>query len=297
MTAPGTTLTSVEVQGLAVFRRGKVRDTFELGDRTLLMVATDRISAFDVVLPTPIPDKGAVLTQMSRWWFARTADVVPNHLRDDDPTSLPAAVDWNALRLRSMRVARGERVDIECVVRGHLSGSGWREYREQGTLAGEPLPAGLAESARLAEPRFTPAIKSDDGHDENISRAQLAGIVGTDLARRLEDASLRLFAVATPAAEAAGLILADTKFEFGWIDGRLCVIDEMLTPDSSRYWEASQYREGTSQPSFDKQFVRDYLETLTWDKRPPGPELPDEVVSRTREKYLEAMRRLCGITL
>jgi len=297
MTAPGTTLTSVEVQGLAVFRRGKVRDTFELDDRTLLMVATDRISAFDVVLPTPIPDKGAVLTQMSRWWFARTADVVPNHLRDDDPASLPAAVDWNALGLRSMRVARGERVDIECVVRGHLSGSGWREYREQGTLAGEPLPAGLVESSRLPEPRFTPAIKSDDGHDENISRAQLAGIVGADLARRLEDASLRLFAAATPAAEKAGLILADTKFEFGWIDSRLCVIDEMLTPDSSRYWEASQYREGTAQPSFDKQFVRDYLETLTWDKRPPGPELPDEVVLRTREKYLEAMRRLCGITL
>jgi phosphoribosylaminoimidazole-succinocarboxamide synthase len=297
MSAPGTTVTTVEVQGLTVFRRGKVRDTFTLDDRTLLMVATDRISAFDVVLPTPIPDKGAVLTQMSRWWFARTAEVVPNHLCDDDPASLPAAVDWNALRLRSMRVARGERIDIECVVRGHLSGSGWREYREQGTLAGEPLATGLGEGARLPEPRFTPAIKSDDGHDENISRAQLAGIVGADLARRLEDASLRLFAVATPAAENAGLILADTKFEFGWIDGRLCVIDEMLTPDSSRYWEASQYREGTAQPSFDKQFVRDYLETLRWDKRPPGPELPAEVVLRTREKYLEAMRRLCGITL
>jgi phosphoribosylaminoimidazole-succinocarboxamide synthase len=291
------TLVSARADNLQVFRRGKVRDTFDLGDGTLLMVATDRISAFDVVLPTPIPDKGAILTQMSRWWFDRTAHIVPNHLRPDDPASLPAGVPWDEWKLRSMRVARGERIDIECVVRGYLAGSGWKEYKKEGTLAGESLPAGLQNSSKLPELRFTPAAKNDVGHDENISRAQLADVVGADLAKRLEDISLRLFAYASDEAAGAGLILVDTKFEFGWVDGELTLIDEVFTPDSSRFWEASTYREGVDQPSFDKQFVRDYLETLDWDKTPPGPELPSDVVERTREKYLEAARRLCGVEL
>ena len=290
-------LTAAAGEGLQVYRRGKVRDTFDLGDGTLLMVATDRLSAFDVVLPTPIPDKGRVLTQMSRWWFARTAEVVPNHLRPDDPRTLPDAVPWDLWRERSMRVARGERIDVECVVRGHLSGSGWKEYRDRGTLAGEPLPGGLAESAALPQPRFTPAAKNDAGHDENISRQELRDLVGADLAGRLEETSLELFALAAGVAAQAGLILADTKFEFGHIEGRLTLIDELLTPDSSRFWEASAYRPGGPQPSFDKQYVRDYLETLDWDKTAPGPELPEEVVAGTRAKYLEAARRVCGIEL
>jgi phosphoribosylaminoimidazole-succinocarboxamide synthase len=292
-----STLLSARADGLGVFRRGKVRDTFDLGDGTLLMVATDRISAFDVVLPTPIPDKGAILTQMSRWWFDRTRDIVPNHLRPDDPATLPGDVPWDEWRLRSMRVARGERIDIECVVRGYLSGSGWKEYRQRGTLADEPLPAGLQNSSKLPELRFTPAAKNDVGHDENISRAELAAMVGSDLAQRLEEVSLRLFEYASVESARAGLILADTKFEFGWVDGELTLIDEIFTPDSSRYWEASTYREGVDQPSFDKQFVRDYLETLDWDKTAPGPELPDAVVRGTRDRYREAARRLCGIEI
>jgi phosphoribosylaminoimidazole-succinocarboxamide synthase len=290
-------LTTATGEGLAVFRRGKVRDTFDLGDGTLLMVATDRISAFDVVLPTPIPDKGRVLTQMSRWWFAQAGDIVPNHLRDDDPASLPREVPWEGWRERSMRTVRAERIDIECVVRGYLAGSGWKEYRHEGTLAGEPLPPGLGESARLARPRFTPAAKNDAGHDENISRAQLAEAVGADLAQRLEEVSLALFDRATEVCARAGMLLADTKFEFGFVDGELTLIDELFTPDSSRFWEAAVWREGEPQPAFDKQFVRDHLETLAWDKRPPGPELPDEVVRVTREKYLEAARRICGLEL
>jgi phosphoribosylaminoimidazole-succinocarboxamide synthase len=290
-------LTTATAEGLAVFRRGKVRDTFALDDGTLLMVASDRISAFDVVLPTPIPDKGRVLTQMSRWWFAQTAGIVPNHLRDDDPATLPGTVPWESWRERSMRTVRAERIDIECVVRGYLAGSGWKEYRAGGTLAGEPLPPGLGESARLPEPRFTPAAKNDEGHDENISRAQLADAVGSELASRLETVSLALFDHATTVCARSGMLLCDTKFEFGWVDGELTLIDELFTPDSSRFWEASIWREGESQPAFDKQFVRDHLETLRWDKRPPGPELPAEVVRVTREKYLEAARRICGLEL
>jgi phosphoribosylaminoimidazole-succinocarboxamide synthase len=290
-------LTTVPGDGLAVFRRGKVRDTFDLGDGTLLMVATDRISAFDVVLPTPIPDKGRVLTQMSRWWFERTAGLVPNHLRDDDPATLPPQVPWERWRERAMRTVRADRIDVECVVRGYLAGSGWKEYRESETLAGEPLPAGLGESARLPEPRFTPATKSDSGHDENISRARLAELVGADLARRLEEVSLALFEHGAAVCAAAGMLLADTKFEFGRVHGELTLIDEVLTPDSSRFWEAATWREGEPQPAFDKQLVRDHLEALAWDKRPPGPALPGEVVRVTREKYLEAARRICGLDL
>lgn len=291
-----TVVSAADIAGLRLFRRGKVRDTYELEDGSLLMVATDRISAFDVVLPTAIPDKGKVLTQMSLWWFGRTGDIVRNHLLAGEGAAVPEPVpdEW---RERSMHVARADRIDIECVVRGFISGSGWKEYRAEGTLASEPLPAGIRESARLPEPRFTPAMKNDDGHDQNISRAQLRHIVGADLALRLEEVSLRLFAHATARCETAGIHLADTKFEFGFIDGELSLIDELFTPDSSRFWEIEQWREGEAVPSFDKQFVRDYLETLDWDKTPPGPELPEDVVRGTSERYREAARRICGISM
>jgi phosphoribosylaminoimidazole-succinocarboxamide synthase len=289
-------LSSAVIDGLDVYRRGKVRDTFQLRDGTLLMVATDRISAFDVVLPTPVPDKGRVLTQMSRWWFEATRDIVPNHLLPDGEPTLVEGVpaDWAE---RSMHVARAQRIDVECVVRGFISGSGWKEYRESGTLAGEMLAPGLLESSRLSLPRFTPAVKKDDGHDVNISRAQLRTLIGAELADRLESTSIRLFDMAAARCEGAGIYLADTKFEFGFIEGRLSLIDELLTPDSSRFWEISEYREGSALPSFDKQFVRDYLETLDWDKTAPGPELPEDVVRGTTERYREAARRICGITL
>ncbi|HXZ98844.1 MAG TPA: phosphoribosylaminoimidazolesuccinocarboxamide synthase [Candidatus Binatia bacterium] len=289
-------LTTARDVGLPVFRRGKVRDTFVLDDGTLLMIATDRVSAFDVVMPNPIPDKGRVLTQISRWWFGRTADIVPNHLLPDRDDAVPADV-WAEWRERSMRCARAERIDIECVVRGYLSGSGWKEYRESGTLAGEPLPGGLRDSSPLPELRFTPATKSDTGHDVNISRRELAQMVGSDLASRLEDASLRLFRFAAGHCRTRGIILADTKFEFGMIGGRLHLIDEVFTPDSSRLWEASEWREGQPAVSFDKQPIRDYLETLDWDKRPPAPELPPEVVAATTERYRAAARRVCDLEL
>ena len=285
-----------EIEGLQLYRRGKVRDTFQLPDGTLLMVATDRISAFDVVLPTPVPGKGRVLTQMSRWWFARTSGQVANHLLPDVDDVLPedARPDWSE---RSMHVVAAQRIDVECVVRGFISGSGWKGYRELGTLAGEQLPAGLRESARLASPRFTPAVKHDDGHDINISRAQLRQLVGSDLASRLEATSLQLFDIASVQCEQAGIYLADTKFEFGFVTGALTLIDEIFTPDSSRFWEIAEWREGETVPSFDKQFVRDYLETLDWDKTPPGPELPDDVVRGTTARYREAARRICGLDI
>jgi phosphoribosylaminoimidazole-succinocarboxamide synthase len=280
--------------GLQVFRRGKVRDTFILDDGSLLMVATDRLSAFDVVLPDPIPEKGRTLTQISRWWFERTGHIVANHLRPDRPDAVPPAI-WVEWRERSMRCALAERIDIECVVRGHLSGSGWKEYRDRGTLAGEPLPPRLRESSPLPELRFTPATKNDSGHDVNISRAELAEKVGADLAGRLERISLELFRHAAALCIGRGIILADTKFEFGMIDGHLCLIDEIFTPDSSRFWDAAEWREGQAAVSFDKQPVRDYLETLDWDKRPPGPKLPPEVILATTERYRQAARRICGI--
>jgi phosphoribosylaminoimidazole-succinocarboxamide synthase len=290
-------ITTIEAPGLKVFRRGKVRDTFDLGDGTLLMVATDRISAFDVILPSPIPEKGRVLTQMSRWWFNKTAHIVPNHLLPDDPDSLPVGVDWEALGPRSMRVVKAERIDIECVVRDYLAGSGWKEYRDSGTLAGVDLPSGMQESSRLPQSQFTPAIKNDDGHDENISTAKLAEIVGIDLASRLELVSLDLFAYAAEQCRSQGMILVDTKFEFGLHEGNLILIDEIFTPDSSRYWEASEWAEGRSMPSFDKQPVRDWLETQTWDKKPPAPMLPQDVIDGTCDRYIEAARRVCGLEL
>ena len=289
-------LTSAVADGRDVFRRDKVRDTFQLHDGTLLMVATDRISAFDVVLPTPVPDKGRVLTQMSLWWFGETRNLVPNHLLPDGETPLHESIPAGWAE-RSMHVARAQRIDVECVVRGFISGSGWKEYRESGTLAGEALAPGLLESSRLPLPHFTPAVKRDDGHDMNISRSQLRTLVGAELADRLESTSLRLFDLASARCEGAGIYLADTKFEFGFIEGKLSLIDEVLTPDSSRFWEISAWREGATVPSFDKQFVRDYLETLDWDKTPPGPELPEDVVRGTTERYREAARRICGISL
>ena len=289
-------MTTAIADGLRVFRRGKVRDTFELDDDTLLMVATDRLSAFDVVLPTPIPDKGRVLTQMSRWWFDKTGHISPNHLLEDDPEIIPAA-DRDDWLQRSMRVRRAERIDIECVVRGFISGSGWKEYRSEGTLAGEALPAGLRESGHLDHPRFTPAAKNDTGHDVNISRANLADVVGTALAQSLEQVSIDLYNFAAAHAESRGVYLADTKFEFGFIGEELTLIDEIFTPDSSRFWEISQWQEGEAVTSMDKQFVRDFLETLTWDKTPPGPELPYDVVEGTRRRYLEAAHRICDLDL
>jgi phosphoribosylaminoimidazole-succinocarboxamide synthase len=289
-------MSSAEIGDLNLFRRGKVRDTFQLADGTLLMIATDRLSVFDVVLPTPIPGKGTVLTQMSRWWFAQTEAIMPNHLLADDEEAIPEAEreDWLP---RSMHVARAQRIDVECVVRGFISGSGWKEYREKGTLAGEPLQEGLRDSSRLPSPRFTPAIKKDDGHDINISRQELRTLLGQSLADQLESASLRLFDFATARCQSQGIYLADTKFEFGFINGQLTLIDEIFTPDSSRFWEMSQWREGEPAVSFDKQFVRDYTETLGWGKTYPGPELPDDVVSGTTQRYIEAARRICGIEI
>ena len=233
---------------------------------------------------------------MSRWWFAQTGGIMPNHLLADLEEAIPEAVrdDWLP---RSMHVARAQRIDVECVVRGFISGSGWKEYRDKGTLAGEQLQAGLRDSSRLPSPRFTPAIKKDDGHDINISRTELRALVGQELADQLESASLRLFDFATARCESVGIYLADTKFEFGFINGNLTLIDEIFTPDSSRFWEISQWREGEPAVSFDKQFVRDYVETLGWDKTDPGPALPDDVVRGTTKRYVEAAKRICGIEI
>lgn len=266
-------------QSLALFRRGKVREMYVVDERHLLMVASDRVSAFDVVMTEPIPGKGAVLTALSAFWFRRTQDLVPNHFVAEHDE-------------RSLLVKRAERIDIECVVRGYLAGSGWAEYRQHGTLAGEALPGGLRESEQLAEPRFTPAIKAEAGHDENISRAQLSAQLGGDLAARLEALSLKLYAAGAEHAAQRGLLLADTKFEFGLIDGELILIDEVLTPDSSRYWPANGYEPGRAQPSFDKQFLRDFLEQTGWNKKPPPPALPAEVIDGTAQRYHEAVRRL-----
>ncbi len=293
-------LLQLELPGVRKLKSGKVREMFDLGDR-LLMVATDRLSAFDVILPNGIPRKGEVLTQISFFWFDRFASLVPNHLLAgaNDFTRVPAlaglsAASLAALKGRSMIVKKAQPLAIECVVRGYLAGSGWKEYQKSRTVCGIALPAGLQESAELPEPIFTPATKAETGHDENISFEQAARIVGDDLARQARDASLRLYTDARAYARQRGIIIADTKFEFGRCDGKLILIDEVLTPDSSRFWPADQYALGRSQPSFDKQFVRDYLETLDWNKTPPGPVLPAEVAAKTSVKYLEAYERLTG---
>ena len=292
-----SSLIETHLPGRTPWRRGKVRDVYDLGDR-LLMVATDRISAFDVVLPTPIPGKGRVLTQLSLFWFGHLADVVPHHVLasevEDYGPELSAHRDQ--LEGRSMMVVKTDPIPIECVVRGYLAGSGWKDYRASGAVCGIPLPKGLQESERLDPPLFTPSTKAESGHDENISFAEVEKRVGSELARRLREVSLEIYSRARTHAESRGLLLADTKFEFGLQEGRLVWIDEALTPDSSRFWPKDGYRPGRGQPSFDKQYVRDYLESLGWNKQPPAPPLPPEVVERTREKYLEAYARLTGDT-
>jgi phosphoribosylaminoimidazole-succinocarboxamide synthase len=285
----------------AFVRSGKVRDLYRLDDGRLLLVASDRISAFDVVLPTAIPDKGKLLTGLSRYWFAETAGLLPNHLLGTDPSTLPEpfAAAAEALRGRVMICRTVDVLPIEVIVRGYLSGSGWKEYLRDGAVSGVRLPPGLRESERLAAPIFTPSTKADVGHDENITFAQAAERVGEDTAERVRDLALQIYGVAAARAESVGLILADTKFEFG-IDpgnGELLLIDELLTPDSSRFWDADSYEPGRAQASFDKQFVRDWLETQAWDKTPPGPALPDEVVEGTRRRYAEAFERITGAAL
>lgn len=281
--------------GLKKFKSGKVRDIYELNGR-LLIVATDRISAFDVVLPNGIPYKGIVLTQLSRFWFEKLAAVVENHMLSAETSSLPAELRGQAevLAGRSMLVKKTEVIPVECVVRGYLSGSAWKEYREQGEVCGIRLPKGLRESERLPEPIFTPATKAESGHDLNISFEQMASMVGKELAEKLKGLSLEIYRRAAEYAEEKGIIISDTKFEFGLLDGRVIWIDEALTPDSSRFWPKAEYRPGGAQPSFDKQFVRDYLESVNWNKQPPAPELPEGVVAVTSRKYLEAYRLLTG---
>ena len=277
---------------LPLHSRGKVRDTYRLNDRELLMVATDRISAFDVVLPTPIPDKGRVLNGLTHSWLSQTAGLIRNHMAGDQSISQELLDHQPDLRDRAMRVVMAEPILFECVVRGYISGSGWKDYQRTGTIAGDRLPAGLKESDRLPEPIFSPATKALTGHDENISRAELARRAGRDLAETLEQASLALYRFGAERALERELILADTKFEFGFHDGEVILIDEVMTPDSSRFWDLERYRPGGPQPSFDKQYVRDYLEQIGWDKQPPAPPLPTEVVEGTSARYLEALRRL-----
>jgi phosphoribosylaminoimidazole-succinocarboxamide synthase len=289
-------LIETRINGLPPNRQGKVRDIYDAGD-ALVLIATDRISAFDYVLGSGIPDKGKVLTQLSRFWFEQTRHLVPNHLMSMDVAEYPPPFNTAAdtLRGRSMLVRKTNPVPIECVARGYLSGSGWKDYQATGAVCGIALPAGLRESDRLPEPIFTPATKATSGHDINISEADAGALIGTDLIRRLRALTLALYAFGTAHAERHGIILADTKFEFGLLpDGQILLIDEAMTPDSSRYWPQDQYEPGRAQPSFDKQFVRDYLESIRWNKQPPVPSLPDDVVRRTRDKYLEAFRRLTG---
>ncbi|HSW40315.1 MAG TPA: phosphoribosylaminoimidazolesuccinocarboxamide synthase [Acidobacteriota bacterium] len=287
-----------ELSGMKLLGRGKVRDLYEYRDK-LLLVATDRISAFDVVLPTMIPCKGAVLTQLSRFWFEMTQDIVPNHLLSADVGAFPEDLQQfrDVLDLRSMLTVRAEMFPIECVVRGFLAGSGWHEYKKSGTIGGIKIPGGLKESDQLPEPIFTPATKASTGHDTTISFDEAAGIIGGEYAEQLRDYSFMIYRRASEYAIHRGIIIADVKFEFGVFDGKIILCDELLTPDSSRFWPRSDYRPGMSQPSFDKQFVRDYLEQIHFDKKPPAPQLPDHVVQGTMEKYLEAYRLLTGRVL
>lgn len=287
-----TAFVETSIPGVPV-RRGKVRDVYDFGDR-LLFVATDRISAFDWVLPDGIPDKGRVLTGLSEMWFDRLE--VPNHLlsMDLDDVPLPGGIDRGPLEGRSMVVRKCEVIPIECVVRGYLAGSGWKDYRNTGAVCGIELAGGLRESERLPEPVFTPATKAEEGHDVNISFTKMSELVGADLSAALRDLSLEIYRRAAEYARARGIIIADTKFEFGFADGEVVLVDEVLTPDSSRFWPVEEYQPGRSQPSFDKQFVRDWLETTDWDKNSDPPRLPDEIVAKTREKYTEAYRKLVG---
>jgi len=288
-------LIDTHLDGVPRHARGKVRDVYSADDR-LLIVATDRISAFDYILATGIPDKGRVLTQLSIFWFDFLREVTPTHFLtanvDEYPAPLPGFRDQ--LEGRSMLVKRARMIEIECVARGYISGSGWKEYREQGTVCGIRLPPGLKESDKLPEPIFTPATKAQTGHDENVSFAHVAGLIGEELASRLRDLTLEIYTRAARYAETKGIIIADTKFEFGFVGDELVLGDEVLTPDSSRFWPAETYKPGGAQFSFDKQFVRDYLESIRWNKQPPAPPLPEDVAAKTGEKYREAFRILTG---
>lgn len=287
MTTPTVMLES-NVPGLKLRARGKVRDIYEDGDR-LLFIATDRISAFDYILATGIPDKGRVLTQMTRFWFDLTRDLVPNHyLGSDVPKGLEGRAMW---------VKKADMIEVECVARGYISGSGWKDYQRTGAICGIPLPKGLKESDALPEPIFTPATKAQTGHDENISFETVASMIGQDLASKLRDLTLRIYKTAADYARSRGIIIADTKFEFGIVGGQITLADEVLTPDSSRFWPLETYKPGGAQPSYDKQYVRDYLESIHWNKQPPAPALPEDVARRTGEKYKEAYRSLTGKSL
>ena len=292
------TITQIDIPGIKKLKSGKVREVFDLGD-TLLFVATDRISAFDVILPNPIPEKGRVLTALSEFWFGKTKQIVANHFITSDLDAIVAQASRlrpcaDQLRGRSMLVRKCRPLPIECVVRGYLAGSGWKEYKQSRTVCGIKLPDGLVESSQLPHPIFTPATKAETGHDENIDFDRCTKILGQRLAEKVRDVSLALYSFARDYAAQRGIIIADTKFEFGLDGDRLLLIDEALTPDSSRFWPAHSYTPGKPQPSYDKQYVRDYLETLDWDKTPPGPVLPDDVVRKTTEKYLEALTRLAA---
>ena len=288
--------------------QGKVRDTYQLTDDVLLMVATDRISAFDVVLPNGIPNKGAVLNRMSAFWFDLTGHIVPNHLialadsadaaawADNPVVSHPAYAEDNVAG-QAMVVKKAERIDIECIVRGYITGSAWGEYRRQGTVSGKPMPAGMVEGDRFPEPLFTPTTKAETGHDENMTDAEVVAMVGEAMAQELADTSIAVYLHAHDYARGRGIVLADTKMEFGTINGELILIDELLTPDSSRFWDAAGYAPGKSQPNYDKQFVRDWLSAQGWDQEPPAPSLPDDVIARTTERYLEAYQLLTGQSL
>lgn len=283
------------LEGMTLRNRGKVRDLYDLGE-ALLIVASDRISAFDVIMPNGIPEKGKILTALSIFWFDLLKSVVQNHLISTEVDDYPpeARAHREVLEGRSMLVKKARVFPIECVVRGYLAGSGWKEYRESGKVCGVALPSGLKQSDRLPEPIFTPATKAETGHDENISFEKSAEIIGEEAAEKLKELSLAIYLRASEHALSRGVILADTKFEFGLIDGEITLVDEVLTPDSSRFWLKSEYQPGRSQNAFDKQYLRDYLETLDWDKTPPGPHLPDRVVEGTRGKYMEAYRLITG---
>ncbi|HEX6718913.1 MAG TPA: phosphoribosylaminoimidazolesuccinocarboxamide synthase [Pyrinomonadaceae bacterium] len=291
------TVLQTSLPDLKLFRRGKVRDVYAVDDESLLIVATDRISAFDCILPTPIERKGEVLTAMSEFWFEKLQHVVANHLLESNVEAMPPAIQRHAetLKGRAMLVRRAEVFPVECVVRGYLVGSGWKDYLRTGSVCGHKLPEGLVESAKLPEAIFTPSTKAEQGHDENITEEQVRELIGDQKTALLRDTSLRLYTEAHEYARQRGIIIADTKFEFGLDkDGQLLLVDEVLTPDSSRFWPADEYEPGRSQPSFDKQFVRDYLETLNWDKKPPAPAIPPEIAAATTARYLEAYRLLTG---
>jgi phosphoribosylaminoimidazole-succinocarboxamide synthase len=289
-------LLNTDMANVTLLNRGKVRDIYDLGD-TLLIVATDRISAFDHILPTGIPRKGEVLTQISRFWFDFLGDRVAHHVITTDPALFPDELQpfIDQLAGRAMLVKKAEVLPVECIVRGYLAGSGWKEYQREGTVCGIPLPEGLDNSSKLPEPIFTPSTKAEGGlHDENIPYSTMVELVGMEVAEKAKAASLEIYIRGADHARDQGIIIADTKFEFGLLDGELILVDEVLTPDSSRFWPEDQYGPGRSQPSFDKQYVRDYLESINWNKEPPVPELPDEIVTGTTAKYLEAFRRITG---